>query len=78
MVGYPSVGVKNSIRLRTLFNPAIAFLSQIKVESVIGPANGTWTVNMLSHELESETPGGAWFTDLEALPPGLVVRPRTK
>ena len=77
LVGYPSVGVKNSIRLRTLFNPTIAFLTPIKVESVIGPANGFWTVNVLSHDLESETPGGSWFTNLEALPPGLVIRNRT-
>lgn len=77
LVGYPSVGARNSIRLRTMFNPGIAFLSQIKVESVVGPANAVWTVNMLSYELESETPGGAWFTDLQALPAGLVVRPRT-
>ena len=77
LVGYPSVGVKNDIRLRTLFNPTIAFLTPIKVESVIGPANGYWTVNLLSHDLESETPGGAWFTDIGAIPPGFVIRPRT-
>jgi len=76
LVGYPSVGLKNSIVLRTLFNPAIAFLSSIKVESVIGPANATWVVQQLSHDLESETPNGAWFTDILGLPSGLVVRPR--
>ncbi len=76
LVGYPSVGIKNSIVLRTLFNPAIAFLSPIKVESVIGPANGTWYVQTLSHDLESETPGGGWFSDISGLPYQFVVKHR--
>lgn len=68
LVGYPSMGGQNNIRCRTLFNPALAHNGKVKIESIIGPANGTWKINILTHDLESETPGGGWFTDFEAGP----------
>lgn len=64
LVGYPQ-HTENGIRLTTLFNPSITFGGQVQVESALTPAAGTWTVFSLAHELEAETPGGAWFTHLD-------------
>lgn len=61
MVGYPT-HTENGIVVTTLFNPAIVFGRQLEVRSALTPANGTWTVFAVSHELESENPGGPWFT----------------
>lgn len=76
LVGYPSVGGQNYIRITTLFLPSIAYGSDVKVESLIKPANGVWTVNTLSHNLECETPNGAWFTTFEGRPPGVAATPQ--
>lgn len=73
LVGYPSIGSDNrgpTINFQTLFNPAIRFGGQIHLTTSIQPAinkvipraDGDWTVNSLSHLLQSETPGGAWFS----------------
>ncbi|MGI4946553.1 MAG: baseplate hub protein [Janthinobacterium lividum] len=72
MVGYPSVGGQNNIRCRTEFHPGLAHLGRVKIQSVIGPANGVWQINILSHDLESETPGGSWFSEFEAGPLGVI------
>jgi hypothetical protein len=65
MVGYPT-WTANGLVITTLFNPSIAFGATVKVESSITPANGNWTVFKVDHDLQSETPGGRWFTRLEA------------
>lgn len=64
MVGYPT-WTSTGISLVTLFNPAIAYGTQVQVQSIIKPACGPWNVYAVNHNLESETPGGAWFTQLE-------------
>lgn len=75
MVGYPTFGADNrgpSIQFQTLFNPAIRFGGQVHVTTstqaainkAIPRANGFWTVNSLSHLLQSETPGGAWYSSV--------------
>ncbi len=61
MVGYPRI-TQNGMAVTTLFNPNISFGRNVQVESILTPAQGTWTVFQLAHELESETPGGKWFT----------------
>jgi hypothetical protein len=38
----------------------------MQITSSITPACGTWTVLKVEHDLEAETPGGKWFTTLEA------------
>ena len=65
MVGYPGY-TEGGIILRTLYNPALRFGGQVQVSSSLPPGNGTWIICRLSHQLESEQPGGAWFSDLEA------------
>jgi hypothetical protein len=64
MTGYPSY-TGNGVRLQTRYNPQIIFGGKIEVDSIITPAKGDWVVNVLSHSLESEAPGGTWFTDME-------------
>lgn len=64
LVGYPAY-TDSGIVLTTLFNPQIAFGGYIKVQSSIPNACGVWQVFNATHELESQTPGGKWFTTLE-------------
>ncbi len=62
MVGYPAyTGV--GIGVKTLFNPLISPGGTVAVQSSIGSACGTWYVTDVSYDLQSETPGGAWFTN---------------
>jgi hypothetical protein len=62
MVGYPAyTGV--GVGVKTLFNPLINPGGTAQVQSEIGNACGTWYVTDVSYDLQSETPGGAWFTE---------------
>ncbi len=72
MIGYPSLGGQNNVRCLTRFNGQLAFGTEVKVQSVIKPANGQWVIKLLNHDLESETPGGLWQTTFEAAPMGVV------
>lgn len=65
MVGYPT-WTANGLVLTSIFNPSITFGGTVEVKSAITPALGKWTVFKVDHDLESETPGGKWFTRLEA------------
>jgi hypothetical protein len=68
MVGYPTYS-EMGISVRTLFNPNIRFGALVKVEgSQMKYANGPWSVYRIQHELESQTPGGAWFTTFDGMP----------
>lgn len=71
MKEYPTFS-KKGLRVTTLFNPAIQQNGLIQVQSSIAVANGTWRVTGLKHKLESENPSGAWFTDINAVPVGVV------
>lgn len=64
LIGYP-MRTQNGIQLMTLFNPSIVFGGKLKIESSLVPANGTWEVFRIAHDLESETVGGKWFTTAE-------------
>lgn len=72
MVGYPSY-TSNGIALRTIFNPAIGFGKKVVVKSDLPTASGTFVVYDLNHTLEAKVPHGAWFSDLQAAPPGTYV-----
>jgi len=71
MIGYPTFD-KVGITFSTLFNPSIKFGGQIIMESDIPQANGLWQVCSMVHKLESEKPGGAWFTMIRCTGNGLV------
>lgn len=64
MVGYPAY-TGGGVRLRSLFNPSILFNGLVKVEKSTTTANGLWTINDITHQLTSEEPSGAWFTDMQ-------------
>lgn len=63
MVGYP-IFSDSGVVINSLFIPNIRNGAQIKVESSLTPACGTWNVRGVVHTLESETPNGQWFTQL--------------
>jgi hypothetical protein len=64
MVGYPTASSAGLI-VKTLFNPKIKLGHQIEIKgSQVTAANGVWTVNQVSHELESNVQNGRWFTNI--------------
>jgi hypothetical protein len=65
MKEYP-VFDKKGIKVETYFNPAIQQGGLIVVKSVVTAACGTWKVNGLDHELESEHAGGKWESIVKA------------
>lgn len=66
-VGYPTFdGV--GVNFQILFNPAVRPLGAIKLTTSVKAVNDIstqWIVTSLSHRLESEKPGGAWFTTVK-------------
>lgn len=71
LVGYPQ-RVQAGVMFTTLYNPAIRFGGNIRLETSNTPAAGTWNVINLAHTLESETPNGQWFTAVEANTPNVA------
>ena len=65
LIGYPTY-TRAGIALKTLFNPRIEFGALVQVKSSLPQACGKWAIYSLQHDLESETPNGAWFTLIEA------------
>jgi len=63
-VGYPTFdGV--GVNLQILFNPAVKFGGVVKLTTSVKSINdisSQWIVTSITHRLESEKPGGAWFT----------------
>jgi hypothetical protein len=69
--GYPTFdGV--GVNFETLFNPAIKFLGSIQLVTTVFRASGQWIVTGVAHRLESEKPGGAWFSTIRGNANGLV------
>lgn len=65
LVGYPSWS-SEGIRLKMLYSPDLMIGGQITVQgSQVTPANGTWTITRLEHSLQSFTPGGEWFSNVQ-------------
>ncbi len=72
LVGYPTFdGV--GVNFQTLFNPAVTFGGSIKLETDVQQAAGEWIVTSVGHRLESEKPGGAWFSSIRGNQNGLAV-----
>ena len=72
LVGYPTFdGV--GVNFRTLFNPAITFGGSIKLVTDLPQAAGEWIVTSVAHRLESEKPGGAWFSTIRGNQSGLAI-----
>lgn len=81
LVGYPEVLGNGYLNVRSIFNPAYRQNGPITIQGsdvVIDPllpktlnslADGNWIIGPLTHTLESQKPGGAWFTEMLLYPP---------
>lgn len=63
LIGYPTID-KVGIQFACLYNSGLRFGGPVHVESDVPKANGDWYIYSLDHHLESEKPGGAWFSSL--------------
>lgn len=71
LIGYPTLNSVNLIGVRAFFNPALQFGGTIQISgSDQVAANGIWTIFDCTHRLSSLLPGGPWFTEMTAQPPG--------
>ena len=80
LVGYPKIRGDGFIEARSLYNPAFLLLGAITIQgsdAVVGSnvpttynskADGNWIIGTLTHNLESQKPGGAWFSDMLLYP----------
>ena len=64
MIGYPTF-TGSGLLLTTIFTPTAKQGGKVKVQSDLTPACGEWNIFNVSHDVESETPGGQWFTRIE-------------
>lgn len=72
LVGYPTFdGI--GVNITALFNPSVVFGGAIKLETDVPQAAGEWVVTSVAHMLESEKPGGAWFSNIRGNQNGLAV-----
>jgi len=70
LVGYPTLN-SQYIMLRSVFIPNAALGQQVEVSgSEVSAVNGTWTIFTVMHNLEAQTPGGQWFTELQVFTNG--------
>lgn len=63
LVGYPTFS-SNGLGIKSMFLPGAKMGGQIKVDSSLTVACGTWNIFSVVHNLESLNPNGAWFTFL--------------
>lgn len=61
LVGYP-IFDGTGVVFRCLYNPAIVFKGAVQLETSAPNASGRWIVDSVGAFLESEKPGGAWFS----------------
>lgn len=64
------------IEFTALFSPQILHGGKILMESSVPNCNGEWYIVSMNHHLDSEMPGGAWFTDFVATPYNVFVLTR--
>lgn len=63
LVGYPEFSSRGMVA-GTLFNQDVIIGGRIEVTSDLTAACGIWTAFNIVHTLESETPNGQWFTQI--------------
>lgn len=68
MIGYPAF-TAFGVSVQTLFNKQIRFGGQIKIQSILKPANRIWNTYKLDHDLASMLPGGKWHSTIFAYDP---------
>lgn len=75
LVGFPTK-THVGIMFTALYNPAILHGCKIFMEQDVSACNGEWYIISMSHRLDGETPGGAWFTHFVATPENTTIRVR--
>lgn len=65
MIGYPTFS-SAGIGVAVLFRPDVRLGGQVNIQSSITPACGIWNLFAVNHSIESERPGGPWFTYISA------------
>lgn len=74
LVGYPTIDSLGYVRVRAVYNPAFRFGSRLTITgSDVPRANGQWAIRRLTNTLESQNPGGPWFSDIECWPLNLAL-----
>lgn len=68
LVGYPNFN-SFGITFSCIFNPNMVLARQVNLQSDIIIANGVWNIVTVSHNIESETPGGQWITTVQCIRP---------
>lgn len=66
LIGYPTFDI-TTVNFMTLFNPSIRFGSRIRIQSdanITNVAGGDYGVASMTHILDSEKPGGSWFSQI--------------
>jgi len=72
LIGYPTFdGV--GVNFQALFNPGVTFGGSVKLETDVQQAAGEWIVTSVAHRLESEKPGGAWYSTIRGNANGSAV-----
>jgi len=64
MIGYPVQSSTGTI-INMLFNRNINLFNTVEIKSSLVNATGKYRVIAVSHDLESETPGGEWYTHFQ-------------
>lgn len=72
MIGYPGFN-EAAVIVEAQFNPDIKMQGEIEIESDLTSACGSWKVNSLEYELESEMPHGKWSMLIQAVSIGETV-----
>jgi hypothetical protein len=67
MIGYPEFQ-NVSIRVRTLFNPALKVGVKMQVQSQLTAASGMFSITAVDHFLSSKLPDGDWLSEVQATP----------
>lgn len=68
MIGYPTY-TQQGLLLKNIYDPRIVMGGQVRVESSLKKATGTWNVAKLDHALDSLVPRGQWMSTIYAYNP---------
>ena len=68
LAGYPRRSTSGGLAVKTAYSPDLKIGGQVQIESAINVANGSFNIYDITHELDSLTPGGRWFTSFNAIP----------
>jgi hypothetical protein len=77
LVGYPKLDFQRGyVRAKAVYNPAFRFGGPLTLQgSTVPLANGQWVIGTITHTLESQLPGGQWFSDMLLYPPSVGIPP---